>query len=89
MSTQQKIIQIKEAMNRMLGNFTSTGNVKIPTTFILNNKEPNNSFNVISVESKEQAEKISMEIVNNKDIIDDVDDYSKPLYLTVVVKFPS
>lgn len=88
MSTQQKIIQVKEVMSRMLGNFTSMGNIKIPTTFILDNEDPNNAFNVISVISKEQAEEISMEIVNNKNIIDKVEDYSKPLYLTVIANLP-
>ncbi len=88
MSTKQKIYQVREAMDRMLGNFISVGDVKIPTGFILDNKEPNNAFNVISVDSKEQAEEISMGIVNNKNIIDNVEDYSKPLYLTVLVSLP-
>lgn len=88
MPTQQKISQVREAMRSMLGNFVSSGNVQIPTGFILDNEEPNNSLNVIPVDSKEQAEEISMEIVNNKNIIDNVEDYSKPLYLTVVVSLP-
>lgn len=88
MSTKQKIYQVREAMNRMLGNFISVGNVQIPTCFKLDNKEPNGAFNVIPVDSKEQAEEISMAIVNNKNIIDEVEDYSKPLYLTVVVSLP-
>lgn len=90
MSTEQKITQVKEAMNRQLErfNFISVGNVQIPTGFILDNNEPDGAFNVIPVDSKEQAEEISMAIVKNKNIIDNVEYYSKPLYLTVLVSLP-
>ncbi len=88
MSTQLKIIQVKEAMNRVLGNFTTYGSVTIPITFILDNKEPNGEFNVFLVESKKEAEDIATSIINNKNIKDNVEDYSKPLYLTVIPNVP-
>lgn len=88
MTTDQKIIKVKDIMKQMLGNFTTLNNIKIPTTFILDNEEPNNFFNVISVDSKEQAESISMALVNTKEIVDNVKNYSEPLYLTVIANIP-
>lgn len=88
MTTEQKISQVRKAIDRMLGNFISVGNVQIPTGFILDNNEPDGAFNVIPVDSKKQAEDISLAIVNNKNITDNVEDYSKPLYLTVNVSLP-
>ncbi len=88
MSTQLKTHQIKEAINRILDSQPFIGNVPIPTQLILNNEEPGNSFNVIPVDSKEQAEEIAMNIINSKNIKDDVEDYDKPIYLTVIVSLP-
>ena len=90
MSTQQKTLQVNEAIKRQLEmiNFVSVRTLQIPISFILDNERPNGAFNVISVDSTEQAEEISMNICSNKNIINNVKDYSKPLYLTVLISLP-
>lgn len=83
----EKIQLINDSIQQQLGTSIFLGNVKIPITFILNN-EKSDSLNVFSVSSKEEAEQIIHTITKSTTLIDNVKDYSNPLYLTVIAKPP-
>lgn len=88
-----KIIHLQKAIDRQLNyfSFTSVGNNTVSVEFNLNNKPFTNEFNVVEVESIDEANEIVNAIVVEK--VKDLDvsniDYSKPLFLSVVAILPS
>ena len=87
MTLEEKVRFLRNSMSSQLNQFAfvSIGNVKIPTRFLLNNTKSNTS-NEIPVDSREQAEEIRSIISGT--LIDSVDNYNKPLYLSVEVSPP-
>ena len=88
-----KIIHLQKAIDRQLEyfSFTSIGNNNILVKFNLTNEPFSNEFNVVEVESIDEANKIVNAIVIEKTKVLDRSniDYSKPLFLSVVVILPS
>jgi len=88
-----KIIHLQKAIDRQLNyfSFTSTGDNTVSVEFILNNKPFTNEFNVVEVESIEEANEIVDAIVGEKAKNLDISSihYNRPLFLSVVVILPS
>ena len=87
-----KVLILKDAVNRQLeqNGFVTSTNVKIPLHFVLDNTNVENAFNIVQVSSLAEAKKIMNSIISVKlrDIDVNVEDYNKPLFLSVTVNFP-
>lgn len=79
---------IKEAINLQLGNFAGGNNVKIPIILKVDNKKCDGAVNVFEVSSIKEVEEISMELIKEINFIDEIKDYSEPLFLTVIASLP-
>ncbi|WAC40903.1 hypothetical protein [Pedobacter sp. SL55] len=87
----EKVSLVRGAIQLQLDSlaFTALGNAKVNLSFIVDNKKPEkDEDNVFQVSSVQEVEQIALHIYDDKKIINNVQDYNRPLYLTVLLIIP-